>query len=139
MGQRLDWKQRVRSASAFAIADRGRIFLHDVTGDVQRVPTGTVAYHPGGQIGQFVWADRNGNEMGSDRQSGDYDQSGAAVSRRNAVAHRTQPGRLGTYDIVQIDVARGTQEQLTWNRGSELTPVWIDGERSIVYAARQHR
>jgi Tol biopolymer transport system component len=29
---------------------------------------------------------------------------------------------------------RGTEQQLTFGRGSEVTPVWIDGERSIIFA-----
>jgi dipeptidyl aminopeptidase/acylaminoacyl peptidase len=47
---------------------------------------------------------------------------------------RAQPG-LGTYDIWRQHILSGNQEQLTFKRGSEITPVWIDGERGIVYAS----
>ena len=32
-------------------------------------------------------------------------------------------------------ILSGNQEQLTFKRGSEITPVWIDAERGIVYAS----
>ena len=48
-------------------------------------------------------------------------------------SQRRQPG-LGGYDIWRFDLDRGTQEQLTFGRGSEVTPVWIDEERAIIFA-----
>jgi Tol biopolymer transport system component len=42
---------------------------------------------------------------------------------------------LGTFDIWRRDLARETEEErLTAGRGSELTPVWVNGERAIVFA-----
>ncbi len=52
-------------------------------------PTGTVAYHPGGDIQQLVWTDRNGNESGTIGKPADYDsrprgslEMGGSCSRR---------------------------------------------------------
>ena len=84
---------------------------------------------------QLVWADRNGNESGTIGKPADYDPGSSRLSRdgRKLLTARRQRG-LGGYDIWRLDLDRGTEEQLTSGRGSEVTPVWIDGERSIIFA-----
>jgi Tol biopolymer transport system component len=47
---------------------------------------------------------------------------------------RRQP-ELGTYDLWRLDLVRHTEERLTETRGSEHTPMWIDGDRAVVYVA----
>ena len=84
---------------------------------------------------QLVWADRNGNESGTIGEPADYDSGprGCLETGRKLLTARRQRG-LGGYDIWRRDLARGTEEQLTFGRGSEVTPVWIDGERAILFA-----
>ena len=84
---------------------------------------------------QLVWADRNGNESGTIGKPADYNLGSARLSRdgRKLLTARRQPG-LGGYDIWRRDLVRGTEEQLTFGRGSEVTPVWIEGERAILFA-----
>ena len=84
---------------------------------------------------QLVWADHNGNERGTISKPADYNPESSRLSRdeRKLLTARRQRG-LGGYDIWQLDLDRGTEQQLTFGRGSEVTPVWIDGERSIIFA-----
>jgi Tol biopolymer transport system component len=41
----------------------------------------------------------------------------------------------GTYDIWRLDLARGTEERLTDDRGSEVTPVFSEDGREIFFSA----
>jgi Tol biopolymer transport system component len=96
--------------------------------------TGNLVYHAGEEIGQLAFADRTGN-VHSFGSSAEYDPASARLSRDGTqlLFARSRPG-LDTYDIWRRDLGRGTEEQLTFDPGSEITPVWIDDERSILYA-----
>jgi hypothetical protein len=118
----------------FLIAERVDYFFTTSRANFSTSRTGTVAYHEGGGLAQLAWADRHGNERGTIGSLADYHQS-ARLSRDNTMllTARVRPG-LGTYDIWRRDLSRGTDEQLTFGRGSEITPVWVDGERSLIFA-----
>jgi serine/threonine protein kinase/Tol biopolymer transport system component len=135
MGQRLDVETARPIGEPFEIAERVDYFFTTSRAMFSVSRTGTVAYHAGGEMGQLVWADRNGNEVGSFGSPANYHNS-TRLSRDGTqlLTARSRAG-LGTYDIWKLDLRRGTDEQLTWNRGSEITPVWIDGERAILFAA----
>src|SRR5262249_51334074 len=76
-----------------------------------------------------------GNESGTIGEPADYHPGSSRLSRdeRTLLTARRQRG-LGGYDIWRLDLDRGTEQQLTFGPGSEVTPVWIDGERSIIFA-----
>jgi Tol biopolymer transport system component len=98
--------------------------------------TGNVAYHPGGEMGQLVWVDRNGSGEVSLGSPADYHPLNARLSHdETQLLTARARADLGTYDIWRQDLVRGTEVQLTQKPGSELSPVWIDDERSILYAA----
>jgi eukaryotic-like serine/threonine-protein kinase len=134
MAQRVDLKRAAPVGEPFSIADQVEYLFTTSRAMFSASPTGTIAYHPGGNLMQLAWADRNGNESGTVGEPADYRQ-GTRLSRdgrKLLTAHR-QRG-LGAYDIWRHDLVRGTKEQLTFGRGSEVTPVWIDGERAILFA-----
>ena len=135
MAQRVDLKQSRPVGEPFPIADRVEYFFTTSRAMFSVSRTGTIAYHPGGDLMQLVWADRNGNEIGTISKPADYHPGSSRLSRdeRKLLTARRQPGP-GGYDIWRLDLDRGTDEQLTFGRGSEVTPVWIDGERSIIFA-----
>jgi len=135
MGQRVDLKQSRPVGEPFPIADQVEYFFTTSRAMFSASPTGTIAYHPGGDLMQLVWADHNGNERGTISKPADYNPESSRLSRdeRKLLTARRQRG-LGGYDIWQLDLDRGTEQQLTFGRGSEVTPVWIDGERSIIFA-----
>ena len=84
---------------------------------------------------QLVWAHRNGNESGTIGKPADYAPLHAALSRRAEAAHGAQAARPWAGTISGATTwSASTEEQLTFGRGSEVTPVWIDGERAILFA-----
>jgi serine/threonine protein kinase/Tol biopolymer transport system component len=136
MGQRLDLATPQTIGEPFEIAERVDYFFTTSRAMFSASQKGDVAYHPGGEMGQLAWVDRNGKDLGNVGSPAEYEPASARLSRddRQLLTARSRVGP-GTYDIVQMDLGRGTEEQLTWNRGSEVTPVWIEGERAILFAA----
>ena len=53
----------------------------------------------------------------------------------NALLVARRQAGLGTTDIWRLDLVRQTEERLTTHRGSEVTPIWIEDERAIAFAA----
>ena len=135
MGQRVDLKRAEPVGEPFSIAGQVEYFFTTSRAMFSASRTGAIAYHPGGDLMQLVWADRNGNESGTIGKAADYNPGSARLSQdgRKLLTARRQPG-LGGYDIWRFDLERGTEEQLTFGRGSEVTPVWIDEERAIIFA-----
>jgi Tol biopolymer transport system component len=136
MGQRFDVETMRPIGEPFEIAERVEYFFTTSRAMFSTSRTGTVAYHPGGEMEQLVWADRNGNEVERVGSPAEYNAESTRLSRDGTqlLTARSRPG-VGTYDIWRRDLGRGTEEQLTFRRGSEITPVFIEGERAIVYAA----
>jgi eukaryotic-like serine/threonine-protein kinase len=134
MAQRVDLKRAAPVGEPFSIADQVEYLFTTSRAMFSASPTGTIAYHPGGNLMQLVWVDPNGNDSGTVGQPADYAQSTrlSRDGRKLLTAHKQQG--LGGYDIWRHDLARGTEEQLTFGRGSEVTPVFIDGERAILFA-----
>ncbi len=135
MGQRVDLEGPRPIGAPFSIAEQVEYFFTTSRATFAASRTGTVAYHPGGDLQQLVWVDRNGNESGTISKPAAYEFQSARLSRdgRMLLTARRRPG-LGTFDIWRHDLVRQTEQQLTRGRGSELTPVWIDGERAILFA-----
>ena len=134
MGQRVDLEAARPLAEPFPIADRVEYFLTSSRAMFSASLAGSVAYHSGKNIGQLVWADRNGNEIGTIGSPSDYQPYAARLSPDDSalLAARAVAG-LGTLDIWRINLGRGNEQQLTSNRGSEISPVWI-GEGSMLFA-----
>jgi Tol biopolymer transport system component len=136
MGQRVDLEAARPVGEPFSIAERIEYFLTTSRAMFSVSRTGTVAFHTGGDLSQLVWADRNGNETGTIGDPADYELQSGRLSRdgTRVLVSRRQPG-LGTYDIFRLDLVRQTEERLTAHRGSELTPVWVDRERAMIFAS----
>jgi Tol biopolymer transport system component len=135
MAQRIDLNRAEPVGDAFSIADQVEYFFTTSRAMFSTSRTGAIAYHPGGDLMQLVWADWNGNESATGFQPADYDPGSSRLSRdgRTLLTARRQRG-LGGYDIWRLDLVRNVEQQLTFGRGSEVTPVWVDDERAIIYA-----
>ena len=135
MGQRLDVQTMRPNGEPFTIAERVDYFFTTSRAMFSTSRTGNVAYHPGGEIGQLAWADRNGNNVVSFGSPGDYHPAARLSHDETQLLTARSRAGLGTSDIWRRDLVRGIEQQLTWNPGTEESPVWIDGERAILYAA----
>ena len=134
MGQRVDVDGVRPLAEPFPIANRVEYFFTTSRAMFSVSWTGSVAYHSGQDIGQLVWADQNGDEVGTISGPSDYQPYSARLSPNDSalLVARRRAG-LGAFDIWRIDLARPDERSVTSNRGSEVTPVWIN-HRSILFA-----
>ena len=101
MGQRVDVEAARPLGEPFPIAERVDVLLHHVPGDVQRFPDRHRRVPLRRRTcGQLVWADRNGNEVGTIGSPADYQPDSARLSRDDSalLTARSRAG-LGTYDI----------------------------------------
>ena len=97
--------------------------------------TGVLAYRAGGtQRRQLVWMDRAGNLTG---KVGGVDDSALSNPTLTADGQRVAVGRAlqGNADIWLVDVARGVASRLTFDGGSENSPVWSPDGRRIVFTS----
>jgi eukaryotic-like serine/threonine-protein kinase len=135
MAQRVDVEAGRPRAEPYPMTERVAYFLTTSRAMFSASRTGSVAYHSGEDVGQLMWADRNGNELGTISSPSDYQPNSARLSRDDSalLAARRRAG-LGTFDIWRMDLGRTIEDRITSNRGSEVNPVWIDDERAIVFA-----
>ncbi|MEO5895774.1 MAG: protein kinase [Vicinamibacterales bacterium] len=135
MGQRVDVDAARPLAEPFPIAERVEYFFTSSRALFSASLTGSVAYHSGRDMGQLVWADRNGNEVGTISSPSDFHPTSARLSRDDSalLTARRRTG-LGTFDIWRTDLVRELEQRITSDRGSEVTPVWIADERAIIFA-----
>ena len=136
MGQRLSLKTMRPLGEPFPIAKPVDYYLTTSRAMFSASLTGIVAYHPGGEIGQFMWVDRKGYVVERLGSPADYEPNSASLSSEEThlLTARSRVGP-GTYDIWSRDLVHGTEEQLTSNRGSEITPFFIEREGAILFAA----
>jgi serine/threonine protein kinase/Tol biopolymer transport system component len=136
MGQRIDLESARPIGEPFSIAEQVAYLFPSSRAMFSASRTGDVAYHTGRNVSQLVWADRQGNEIGNVGGSADYALTSARLSASgNALLVARRQGGIGTMDIWRLDLVRQTEERLTTHRGSEVTPIWIENERAIAFAA----
>jgi Tol biopolymer transport system component len=136
MGQRVNLAAARPIGEPFAIADRVEYLFTTSRAMFSASRAGTIAYHSFGDLSQLVWADHNGNELGPIGSPADYEFESVhlSVDARTLLTARRQAG-LGTFDIWRLDLARNTEERLTDDRGAEVTPIFSEDGRAILYAA----
>ena len=139
MAQRVDLKQSRPVGEPFSIADQVEYFFTTSRAMFSASPTGTIAYHPGGDLMQLVWADRNGNENGTIGKPAAYDPGSSRLSRdgRKLLTARRQPG-LGGYDIWRLDLGpweRTAAHIRTRQRGDAC----LDRRRAFHHLRRRQR
>ena len=134
MAQRVDLEASKTIGEPFPIANQVEYLFTTSRATFSASYTGAIAYHAGGDLEQLVWADRNGHESGTIGKPADYyDQTRLSHDGQALLTARRLPG-LGTSDIWRHDLVHGTEQRLTFGRGTEETPLWIEGERAIVFA-----
>jgi hypothetical protein len=136
MGQHVDVERARPRGEPFPIADRVEYFDTTSRALYSASLTGTVAYHSGQDIGQLVWVDRHGTGVGTIGSPSEYDPWTARLSPDDsALLVARKRARLGTFDIWQMNlVVPPTEQQLTSDRGSEVSPLWIEDGRGIIFA-----
>ena len=135
MGQRVDVEAARPRAEPFPVADRVEYFFTTSRALFSASLTGTVAYHTGQDIGQLVWVDQNGDEVGMISSPSSYEPTARLSQDDSALLVARKRAGLGTFDIWQMNlVVPPTEQQLTSNRGSEVSPVWMNDGRAMLFA-----
>jgi len=136
MGQRVDLKAWHPVGEPFTLAGEVEYFFTTSRALFSTSRNGTLAYHPGGDLQQLTWLDPHGNQAGTVGQAAEYFTQATRLSRDGAklIVARLESG-LGTADLWLLDLVRGTEQRLTSNRGTDLSPVWTSDERAIFYSA----
>ena len=140
LGQRIDLAPRDRSAI------RSRSPSPSTTSSPRPAPCSACREAarwrttPVATSGSWSGSISSGNEVGTIGAPAEYETPSGGFSRDGTMllTARRQP-ELGTYDLWRLDLVRHTEERLTADRGSELTPIWIDDDRAVVYVADSRR
>ena len=133
LAQRFDLESGRVRGEPFSIAERVRYFLSTGAAAFAASPTGTLVYQSQEDVSRLTWVDRTGRELGSVGPPGKYLSVSIASDGRRALSDRTRPG-IGTYDVWSLDLERGTETPVTSEPDTEVYPVWLPGERSVVYS-----
>jgi Tol biopolymer transport system component len=98
--------------------------------------TGTIAYHAHSDLRQLVWADHKGNETGTIGSPAEYDLQSPRLSADGSVllTSRRQVAS-GAFDIWRHDLTRQVQQRSTTDRGTAVTPILVESDRTLVFAA----
>jgi dipeptidyl aminopeptidase/acylaminoacyl peptidase len=136
MGQRVELGTARTVGDPFVIAEGVEYLFTSSRAMFSAARTGTIAYHTGGELLQPMWVDQQGNELGTVGSAADYDPQSVRLSADGSMllSARRQDG-FGTIDIWRLDLFRNTEERVTSDRGSEVTPVLAADGRTMYFAA----
>jgi eukaryotic-like serine/threonine-protein kinase len=89
----------------------------------------------GGRHTQLRWFDREGRDLGSVVQGGEYRDVALSPDGTRAVASRRDPKSPNfKFDLWLVEFARNTSMPIVFSGGS---PVWSDNGQRIAYASRE--
>jgi Tol biopolymer transport system component len=136
MGQRVDLERGRTVGEPFPLADHVDYLFTPSRATFSASRTGSIAHHGSDNLSQLVWLDQQGNEVGTVGEPADFEEESTRLSADGtALLTSRRRSDLGTYDIWRRDLVRQTEERLTTDRGVEVTPMFIDDERAVVYSA----
>jgi len=116
------------------IADRVDIFEPNGRAIFSVSDQGTVMYSTGEHIDQLVWFDRDGNNLGTAVDPGEYNDSRLSPDGRLLALVILDP-KTGTGDLWVHDMERGSTDRVTDTSYSEFSPTWSPDSTEIVYSA----
>jgi Tol biopolymer transport system component len=122
IAQRFDADRAVMVGAPVPIADPVRYFYSTGVARFAVSRSGAVVYHSHLDAERLVWFDRSGRESGEVA-------SGLFIALRispdgGRVAFSRAAPRINTFDLWVADLARRTEQRLTSDPQSEVSPVW---------------
>ena len=98
---------------------------------------GLIVYQAGPAAARLIWVNRQGAESDSVGSAADYNSVRLSADG-GSVAVAARDPRLGTNDVLILELARGITRPLTSERGTENSPIWSPDGRTIMYSADRH-
>jgi eukaryotic-like serine/threonine-protein kinase len=136
LAQRFDWRKARLMGAPFAIAQEVRAFVSNGSADFATSLSGTLVLQVADDAQRLVLLDRSGHELGTLAGAGSYFDFAISPSGEKVAFSRKMPG-LGTSDVWSVDVERGVETRLTSAIGNELNPLWLPGEKALVYGSNE--
>jgi Tol biopolymer transport system component len=101
--------------------------------------TGLLVYQTGFAVrSQLAWFDRSGARTAALGDEADYADVSLSPDDSRAAVSILDPS-LGSRDVWLYDIARGTRERFTFDRGDDFAPIWARpaGDRLVFSSRRQ--
>ncbi len=132
VAQRFDDASGQISGPPIPIADRVDLFLSSGRALFTASRSGTIAYDSFANVARLAWIDRQGHELASVADPGDYLTVRLSRDDRTALFQRTRAG-IGTWDVYTADLIRRVETRVTSDPGSEAYAVWMADDRDILF------
>jgi Tol biopolymer transport system component len=109
-----------------------------VAGAFSLSDTGLLAYQTGFAVrSQLAWFDRSGARIGTLGDQADYADVSLSPDDSRAAVSILDPS-LASRDVWLYDIARGTRERFTFDRGDDFAPIWArPGGDRLVFSSRR--
>jgi len=133
MAQRFDPRGGRVSGNPVAVADRVRYFLSTGVAGFATSAGATLVYQAGEDRQRLAWFDRSGLETGSVASEADYLTLAISPDGKQLLFDRADP-RLGTLDVLLLDLERGVASPLTTSRSTEAFGTWVPGQDFVLYS-----
>jgi hypothetical protein len=134
VAQRFDADREQLTGDPMVVTDKVDHFRSTLRAQFAASRNGTIVYHSGTDQSQLTWFDRSGRITGTIGEVEGHLSARFSPDGTHIVFDRRGPQTQG-WDLWTRDLARGVETRVTSDPGSEVTPVWTDGGRGIIYGA----
>jgi eukaryotic-like serine/threonine-protein kinase len=109
-----------------------------VAGAFSLSETGLLAYQTGFAVrSELAWFDRSGARTATLGDQADYADVSLSPDDSRVAVSILDPS-LGSRDVWLYDIARGTRERFTFDRGDDFAPIWArPGGDRVVFSSRR--
>ena len=98
---------------------------------------GVLAYRTGESASRLLWVDRNGRELSTVGDAGDYSDTMLSPSGDRLAFVIADP-RVGRADIWLRDLARGVSSRFTFDPADDVSPLWSPDGTTIVFSSNRN-
>lgn len=133
MAQRFDLRGGRVSGNPVAVADGVRYFLSTGVAGFATSAGATLVYQAGEDRQRLAWFDRSGVETGSAGTEADYLSLAISPDGTQLLFDRADP-RIGTLDVLLMDLERDVASPITASRSTEAFGTWVPGQDFVLYS-----
>ena len=134
VGQRFELATARVVGEPFAIAEPIGYNYSTARAEFATSRTGNVAYKSQTDTARLTWSDRHGAITGEVGSPGNYQTVRLSPDGGRVLFDRRVP-RIGTLDLLVLDLVRGGETRLTSDVTSESWPVWLHDGAGVVFVA----
>jgi Tol biopolymer transport system component len=136
LAQGFDWQAGRLLGAPFSVAHHVRGFVTTGAANFATSRNGTLVFQSAEDTQRLVVRDLSGHQLGTVSGSGDYHEFSISPSGARVAFSRIRPG-LGTLDVWSFDMERSLETRVTSGVGNEFNPIWLPGEKGLVYSTSE--